>query len=117
VPAQLVILLLFVLPGSVYQTCRTFFAGPSPEERDMGSKLLRALAFSTVLNGIYIATLGPWLAKRIAAEPDSVPGVVLDQPRAVGVLGLLFLVCTRAHREPARAHASAGLSRDVARAG
>lgn len=90
--AQLVIVLLFVLPGSVYQTCRTFLSGPSPEEREMGSKVLRAVAFSTILNGAYTATLGPWLAKRIAAEPDGLEGVVLDQPRAVGVLGLGLLV-------------------------
>lgn len=49
----LVIVLLFVLPGVVYQTTRTRLQGPHAEEQDNTGRLMRALTASTVLIGIY----------------------------------------------------------------
>lgn len=65
---QLLILLLFVLPGSVYQTTRTRLRGPIPSDRDVTSKVLRALAVSTLLNSVYLAVLGDELLEPARAR-------------------------------------------------
>jgi hypothetical protein len=55
---QLLVLLLFVLPGSVFQTVRTRLRGPVPSDQDATTKVLRALAVSTLLNAVYVAVFG-----------------------------------------------------------
>jgi len=65
---QLLILLLFVLPGSVYQTVRTRLRGPIPSDHDATSKVLRALAVSTGLNAVYLAVFGDALLKPLRAR-------------------------------------------------
>lgn len=63
---QLLILLLFVLPGSVYQTVRTRLRGPIPSDQDATTKVLRALAVSTGLNALYLAIFGRGLLSACA---------------------------------------------------
>lgn len=55
---QLLIMLLFVLPGSVYQTVRTRLRGPIPSDNDAAGKILRALTVSTLLNAAYLTVFG-----------------------------------------------------------
>ncbi|MGW1272456.1 DUF6338 family protein [Streptomyces sp. NPDC002491] len=59
--AQLALLVVVVLPGVTYQLLREQQRGPSPGERDLSERVLRALAASVALNSVYAVTLGPWL--------------------------------------------------------
>ncbi|MDO1482245.1 DUF6338 family protein [Rhodococcus ruber] len=58
---QALTVLLAVIPGFVYQGVRRSYAGPSPEDRDLGVRLMRALAFSGLIGLIYLALLGTTL--------------------------------------------------------
>ncbi|MFL6108099.1 MAG: DUF6338 family protein [Marmoricola sp.] len=74
---QLLVLLLFVLPGSVFQTVRTRLRGPIPSDQDATTKILRALAVSTLLNAVYVAVFGdavlrPVRARSLEALEDAV---------------------------------------------
>jgi hypothetical protein len=86
---QLLILLLFVLPGSVYQTVRTRLRGPIPSDSDTSSKILRALAVSTALNAIYLAIFGEGLLE--LAQARSLPEV--EQSTGLRQAGLWALLC------------------------
>lgn len=77
----LVIALLFVLPGVVYQTTRTRLQGPHAEEQDNTSRLMRALTASTVLIGLHTVAAGPALLNlargpMLTRTPDSGQTVV-----------------------------------------
>jgi hypothetical protein len=91
VPA-LIIALLFVLPGVVYQTVRTRLQGPHADEQDNTSRLMRALTVSTVLIGVYTVVAGPALLNLTdGTETDAFAGIRANS-RSVALLGLaLFL--------------------------
>jgi hypothetical protein len=55
---QALTLVLTIIPGFVYQIALTSRRGPTPEERVLGVRILRALAMSAVLAIIYLAVLG-----------------------------------------------------------
>jgi len=55
---QALTVLLAVIPGFVYQGVRRTFAGPSPEDRELSVRLMRALAFSGLIGLVYLALLG-----------------------------------------------------------
>jgi hypothetical protein len=86
---QLLILLLFVLPGSVYQTVRTRLRGPIPSDQDATSKVLRALAVRTGLNALYLAIFGKGLLEPLRAQ--SLPG--LEKAVDLHLVGLWALLC------------------------
>jgi hypothetical protein len=65
---ELLIVLLFVMPGSVYQTVRSRLRGPIPSDHDAASKLLRALGVSAGLNAVYLAVFGDGLLKPLRAQ-------------------------------------------------
>lgn len=55
---QLLILVTFVLPGLVYQAMRSRLRGPTPDEIDATSRVLRAVAWSTFLALLYVVAFG-----------------------------------------------------------
>jgi len=59
--AQLLIALLFVVPGSVYQAVRQRLRGPTPDDLNFSNKLFRAIGVSTTLMAIYLAIAGKHL--------------------------------------------------------
>lgn len=59
---QLLITLVLVLPGFVYQEVRVRFRGRLPSDIELTSRLLRALATSTMFALVYIALATYWLA-------------------------------------------------------
>lgn len=59
---QLLALLAFILPGVVHEAVLSRFRGPSPHQRDTSSRLLGALAVSTLLTIVYIAIFGFYLS-------------------------------------------------------
>src|SRR4051794_1332931 len=87
---QLVILLLFILPGSVYQVTRSRLRGPNPADQDATSKILRALAVSTLLNTIYVIALGDSLLGPLRA--GSIPALQERvDPRCGAIVALVLL--------------------------
>jgi hypothetical protein len=92
---QLLILLLFVIPGSVYQVTRSRLRGPTPADRDATSRILRAIAVSTLLAAIYLILFGPELGRlyRHISKAHHFQGY-LDSARSAGwvALFLLFVV-------------------------
>lgn len=90
---QLLVLVLFILPGSVFQASRSRLRGPNPADQDATTKILRALAVSTGLNALYLALLGDKLLKPLQSR--SVPALerAVD-PKLAGcwALTLLFAV-------------------------
>lgn len=55
------LLLALVMPGIVVAAVRTRLRGPVPEDRDVGVRVLRAMAVSLVLDSIYALAVGPHL--------------------------------------------------------
>ncbi|WP_149263452.1 DUF6338 family protein [Actinomadura sp. K4S16] len=51
---QLTIVLLLILPGVAYQFVRERSRGPLPVHKDLGERILRALAASAIINAAYV---------------------------------------------------------------
>ena len=64
---QLVVLVVAVLPGVIYQVTRTRLAGPSPHNSDASARVLRAIGASAIFDVVYLVLLGPWLLQTIRA--------------------------------------------------
>jgi hypothetical protein len=83
---QLAILIVFVLPGVVYQVVRARLAGASPENQDTTNKVLRALAASVVLVSAYMVVLGPSLVMALGHTGKKHDRWVVVHPREAGLL-------------------------------
>lgn len=81
---QLLIFLIFVILGSVYQAVRSRLRGPTPDDQDVTNKLLRAIAFSAGLNALYAVFLGRWLLRFAERAPAD--------PRLAGLVGFALMV-------------------------
>lgn len=88
---QLLILLLFVLPGTVYQTVRSRLRGPIPSDNDATGKILRALTVSTLLNAFYLSIFGTGVLKPLRAKSMTELEKTVDVHQA-GWWALLYLV-------------------------
>lgn len=91
---QLVILLLLVLPGTVYQFVRTRLRGPKPDDASALNRVLRALGVSAALVALYGLTAGPRVLAllRRAQDPDAAVALSAVRPLAWWALALLFVV-------------------------
>jgi hypothetical protein len=90
---QLTILLVLVLPGVVYQSVRERLRGVLPAEREPQNRLIRAIAVSALLDGLYLLVAGPRLVSLITGGPGSSPlGGLSKDPRAAGLVALLLIV-------------------------
>ena len=68
-PTQLLITLVLVLPGFVYQETRIRLRGRAPGEQELTGRLLRAIGLSLFFGLLYVAALGPaWLQDLGRAE-------------------------------------------------
>lgn len=83
---QLAILIVFVLPGVVYQVVRARLAGASPENQDTTNKALRALAASVVLVSAYMIAVGPELVQAFGHAGQHHDRWVVVHPREAGFL-------------------------------
>ncbi len=109
---QLVMLLLFVLPGSVYQFVRTRLRGPHRDDFSALNRSLRALGASTLFVIVYALLIGPRVLSLIrrTQSSDSAQALSAVRPLAWYALVLLFAV-------PAAAAVVAQLSGKIPRAG
>lgn len=92
----LLIAVLFVMPGSVYQFVRSRLRGPAPDDASATNRVLRALAVSAFLVTIYAATAGPHLLSLLlrAHAQFTLGDQLLEHGRelALWALILLFLI-------------------------
>ncbi|WP_157446539.1 DUF6338 family protein [Cellulosimicrobium sp. TH-20] len=84
---QITVLLTAVLPGFVYQVSRRRVGGPDPEARDLGERLLHAIAASAVFASVYAVVLGPAILDRVRR-----PQLAIDEIRELGWMFLLLVV-------------------------
>lgn len=80
------IVLSLVVPGFVYQVARRRFRGPTPDDRDVTTRILRAFAVSGVLAFVDLLILGPHL---VALSSGS--GSLADRPRLLALVALILL--------------------------
>lgn len=70
---QLLILVGLVLPGIVFGTTLARLRGPTPDDKDASTRLLRAVAIGAALDVFYVLAIGPHLASLLQTRP-TVPG-------------------------------------------
>lgn len=80
------IVLSLVVPGFVYQMVRRRFRGPTPDERDVAARILRAFSVSALLAVVYVALFGSTLL-----EVRQESGYLVDRPRVLAILALILL--------------------------
>lgn len=90
---QVVLLVLFVLPGISYQFVRERMRGPVPGERDLSERVVRALTASIALDAIYLIVAGPQIVHLIRPAGRPWFATAAAQPRQVAAVSLaLFIV-------------------------
>jgi hypothetical protein len=90
---QIVLLVLFVLPGISYQFVRERLRGPVPGERDLSERVLRAITASIALDGVYLLVAGTQIVRVIKpAHQPWFSGVAADPRKAAAVALALFIV-------------------------
>jgi hypothetical protein len=70
---QLLILVGLVLPGIVFGATLARLRGPTPDDKDASTRLLRAVAIGAALDVLYVLAVGPHLASLIQTR-SAVPG-------------------------------------------
>lgn len=66
---QLLILVAVILPGIVFGTVLQRLRGPTPEDRDVGTRVLRAAAVGVGLDIVYVLAAGSTLTHLLRSEP------------------------------------------------
>lgn len=54
---QILVVVLAVVPGFVYQITRRSLRGPSPDEVELGVRVLRSIVTSALFAGLYLMAL------------------------------------------------------------
>ena len=88
----LAILVIFVLPGIVYQAVRERYREPVTSDREIGRQVLRAIVVGIALDSLYLIVGGPALINLLAGVTGSSPPHPPPHPRIVGVVGLVLFV-------------------------
>jgi hypothetical protein len=110
---QVLLLVLFVLPGISYQFVRERLHGPVPGERDLSERVLRAVTASIALDGLYLLVAGPQIVSLVKTAHHPWFDTAGADPRRAAAVGLtLFLAApaaaawaagaVRRRRSPAR---------------
>jgi hypothetical protein len=90
---QVILLVLFVLPGITYQFVRERLRGPVPGERDLSERVLRAITASIALDAVYLLVAGPQIIRVIKpAQQVWFNGLAADPRTAAAVALALFIV-------------------------
>jgi hypothetical protein len=88
---QALTIVILVIPGFVYQGVRTRFRGPTPQDRELGVRVLRALAVSAFLALIYATALGPFMKDWVFHPQKPLENV---RGAATLILVLVFVIPT-----------------------
>lgn len=89
---QIVVLVLFVLPGVSYQFVREWMRGPVPGERDLSERVLRALTASIALDAIYLIAFGPQIVRLIRPTGRPWFSTAVAEPRQAAAISLALLI-------------------------
>jgi uncharacterized protein DUF6338 len=91
---QAITLLLAVIPGFIYQGTRSSLRGPTPEDREIGLRILRALAVSGFLALVYVGILGSCLTDAVTHPVTDPHSPLKDHPQrtAWALIALIFVV-------------------------
>lgn len=81
---QLLVVLVLVIPGFVYQAVRIRIIGRKPGDTDLPTRVLRAIVVSTVFALLYLFALGPEITTAAQAQAE-----LADHPRRAASLGFL----------------------------
>lgn len=79
---QVLVTLVLIVPGFVYQNVRIRVAGRTPADTELAGRVLRAIVASTVFALAYLLALGPEIVDTAQARGDT-----LDEPRRLALLG------------------------------
>lgn len=84
---QILVVVLAVVPGFVYQITRRSLRGPSPDEVELGVRVLRSIVTSALFAGLYLMALGQRLVDAVMGR-----GLTDAQPRWTAAVGLALVV-------------------------
>lgn len=90
---QLLILVALVLPGIVFGSTLQRLRGPTPEDKDASTRILRAIAVGAAFDIVYAFLFGPTLVELVKSDSGKPGGVVaafVSQPRTVALWTLLL---------------------------
>lgn len=81
---QLLVMLVLVIPGFVYQAVRIRIVGRKPGDTDLATRVLRAIVVSTLFALSYVFVVGPEITTAAQAQAE-----VAGHPRRSALLGFL----------------------------
>jgi hypothetical protein len=81
---QVLLILLVIVPGFVFQGVRIAHRGRLATDVDLSTRLIRAIATSAIFSLIYIVVLGHWLADTLRQT-----GPLIEHPRVGAAVALL----------------------------
>lgn len=85
---QIVLFLLFVLPGITFTTVRVALVGTRAVDYSVPARILEALFVSVIFDAVYLFIYGDWIGQLIRDGSNPVS----DAPRPVALVALLMLV-------------------------
>ncbi|MEU9716699.1 DUF6338 family protein [Streptomyces sp. NPDC047976] len=89
---QVVIVLLLLLPGVIYQFVRERTRGPVPGHRDLGERILRAVTAGIALDTLYVMFAGPWLVHFVYDRRRGWLTGAADNPRIAALTAASLLI-------------------------
>ena len=89
---QVVLIVLFVLPGISYQFVRERMRGPVPGEQDLGERVLRALTASIAVDALYLIIAGPQLLRLIKQTGQPWFAASGANPRQAAMVALALFI-------------------------
>lgn len=89
---QIALMILFVLPGVTYQFLRERWRGSVPGQRELGERVLRAVAASVVLDAVYLIVAGPQLLELVRGGKAQGWAGLTRNLRLSGLVALLLFV-------------------------
>jgi hypothetical protein len=81
---QLLVTLVLVVPGFVYQAVRIRIVGRRPGDTDLPTRVMRAIVISTLFALCYLVILGPEITTAAQAQAQ-----LAEHPRLFALLGLV----------------------------
>jgi hypothetical protein len=85
---QIVLFVLFVLPGITFTTVRVALVGTKAADFSVPARIFEALFVSVIFDAVYLFIFGDWISHQIRENRNP----VTDAPQPVAVLALLMLV-------------------------
>jgi Family of unknown function (DUF6338) len=89
---QVVLLVLFALPGISYQFVRERLHGPVPGEQDLSERVLRAVTASIALDALYLIIAGPQIVHLIKPARQPWFATASADPRQAAAVALALFI-------------------------